>query len=65
MTQAELGTIRPLRIEVETVRTGDTPTTIASRMVASERPVDQFLVLNGLAADAALTPGDRVKIVAE
>jgi predicted Zn-dependent protease len=65
MTQAELGTIRPLRIEVETVRTGDTPATIASRMVASERPVDQFLVLNGLAADAALTPGDRVKIVAE
>jgi predicted Zn-dependent protease len=65
MTANELGGVRPMRIEVATVRVGDTPATIARRMVPSERQVDQFLVLNGLDADTALEAGDRVKIVAE
>ena len=54
-----------MRIEVATVRTGDTPATIAAKMVPSDRQVDQFLVLNGLDPSSTLTAGDRVKIVAE
>jgi predicted Zn-dependent protease len=65
MTPSELGEVRPMRIEVATVRAGDTPETIATKMVPTDRQVDQFLVLNGLDPGATLAPGDRVKIVAE
>jgi len=65
MTAGELGEVRPMRIEVATVRVGDTPSTIASKMVPSDRQVDQFLLLNGLDAASTLAAGDRVKIVAE
>jgi predicted Zn-dependent protease len=34
-------------------------------MAISDRPLQRFLVLNGLAAGQALRPGDRVKIVVE
>jgi predicted Zn-dependent protease len=65
MTSDELGGVRPMRIEVATVRAGDTAATLATRMVASERQLDQFLILNGLDTGAALQAGDRVKLVAE
>ena len=34
-------------------------------MAVSDRPLEHFRVINGLAATAKLTPGDRVKIVVE
>jgi predicted Zn-dependent protease len=37
---------------------------MASRM-ATDHALSRFLVLNGLNANAALTPGDEVKIVTE
>jgi predicted Zn-dependent protease len=63
-TQTESGNAQPLRIQVVTVRAGDTPEKLAARM-ATDRPMERFLLLNGLSAGQALTPGTEIKIVAE
>ena len=55
--------LRPRRIEVVAAGPGDTPGTLARRM-ASDHPLQHFLMLNGRAADQPLRPGERVKIVA-
>lgn len=63
MTQAEATAIRPRKVQVVTVRSGDTVQSLAGRMAFKDRPVDRFLVLNGLAAGTTLTAGQKVKIV--
>jgi predicted Zn-dependent protease len=65
MTLAEIEGAKPLRIKVVTVGANDTAERLAARMAISDRPLQRFLVLNGLAAGQALRPGDRVKIVVE
>ncbi|MFY8152849.1 MAG: hypothetical protein ACOVOI_12255, partial [Hyphomicrobiales bacterium] len=61
----EIAGARPMRISVVPVRAGDTPATLATRMMYPDRQLERFLVLNGLAPGATLLPGDRVKIVTE
>ena len=60
----EAGRVRPRRLQVVTVRSGDTIQSMAGRMAYSDAALDRFLVLNGLTATSRLTPGDKVKIVA-
>ena len=57
--------VRPLRIRIVTASAGDTPATLAQRMAVSEKPVEQFLLLNGLEPGAVLRPEERYKIVVE
>jgi predicted Zn-dependent protease len=64
MTLDEIQAARPLRLKIMTVAPGDTPERLASRM-AVDRPLDRFLVLNGLERGDTLRPGDKVKIVVE
>lgn len=64
MSLAEIERTRPLRIQVVSVQQGDTIERLSARMT-TDRPLERFLVLNGLAPGAALTPGDQVKIVVE
>ncbi|MGJ0502633.1 MAG: M48 family metalloprotease [Methylocystis sp.] len=56
---------RPLKIAVAVAGPGDTVDTMAARMVVPNRPVEYFLLLNGLSAGDALTPGEHYKIVTE
>ncbi|HEU5483175.1 MAG TPA: M48 family metalloprotease [Sphingomicrobium sp.] len=63
ITSTEAAAIRPRVIDVVTVRQGDTIGSLASRMAYRDFKLDRFLVLNGLAPNARLTPGQRVKIV--
>ena len=63
MSTAELAATKPLRLRIIAVLPGDTPEKLAKRMAVVDRPLERFLVLNGLAAGHALKPGDRVKIV--
>lgn len=63
MNDSEAAAIKPRRIRLVTVRSGETARTISSRMAYSDYQLDRFLVLNGLAANATLKPGTRVKIV--
>ena len=59
----EAASIRPRVIDVHTVRAGDTVQSLAGRMAYSNFQLDRFLSLNGLAANARLVPGQRVKLV--
>jgi predicted Zn-dependent protease len=64
LTVAEIDKAQPLRIHTVTVAQNDTIEKLASRM-ATDKPVERFLVLNGLTAGQALRPGEQVKIVTE
>lgn len=65
MSLAEIKNVKPLRIKVVTVRSGDTVQRMANRMAMADHPMQRFLVLNGLAPGQKLQAGDQVKIVAE
>jgi predicted Zn-dependent protease len=64
MTLEEIDRARPLRIKTVKVQAGDSVERMAARM-ATDRQVERFLVLNGLASGEALVPGEPVKIVVE
>jgi predicted Zn-dependent protease len=65
MTETEINQARPLRLHVVTVQHGDTPERFAGRMPLVDRPLERFLIINGLNPGDQLKPGDRVKIVTE
>ena len=65
MTLAESQAAKPLRLKVVTVQAGDTVERLASGMALTDRPVERFRVLNGLAANERVQPGDQVKVVVE
>lgn len=63
ITPAEAAAIRPRIIHIETVKSGDTVQSLSQRMAYRDFKLERFLSLNGLAANSALTPGQRVKLV--
>lgn len=63
ITPAEAAAIRPRIIHIETLRPGDTVQSLSSRMAYRDFRLDRFLSLNGLAANSALVPGQKVKLV--
>jgi predicted Zn-dependent protease len=65
MSLAESNAAKPQRLRIVTVADGDTVEALASRMTTTDRPVDRFRLLNGLAPGDRVRPGDQVKIVAE
>ena len=62
LSAAEAAALRPRTLRTIAVPPGATAATIARNM-ASDHPLDHFLMLNARAADAPLRPGERVKIV--
>jgi predicted Zn-dependent protease len=62
---SEIETAKPLRLAIITAGAGDTVERLASRMAMSERPLEHFRALNGLAPNQTVAPGDRVKIIVE
>ena len=50
--------IRPLKLQIVTAHRGDTPQTLAARMPV-DRPLERFLLLNGLDRNASLAVGER------
>ena len=65
MNPGEAAKLKPLRIRVVTVASGETVQTMSNRMLGTDRKVELFRLLNGLPIGANLTVGQRVKIVAE
>jgi predicted Zn-dependent protease/tetratricopeptide (TPR) repeat protein len=57
--------MRPLHLKVVKVQPGDTVESLAGAMALTDHQVERFQVLNGLQLNAALKPGDLVKIVVE
>jgi predicted Zn-dependent protease len=62
MSAAEAQQLRPRRIEVVRVSQNDTIQGLA-RQMASEHPVEHFLMLNGRQAAGDVRAGDFVKLV--
>ncbi len=65
MTPQEAAELRPLRVRVVTVQPGDNITTMAARMMGTDRKLDMFKMINALPTGASLQPGQRVKIISE
>jgi predicted Zn-dependent protease len=65
LSEAEKATLQPLRIRIVTVRPGETVGSLAARMTGVDRKMELFRLLNGLAPGAALSAGDKVKIVTD
>jgi len=59
----EAAAAKPRRIDVVTVKPGDTIASLSARMAYDEYKQDRFLTLNALTASSVLKAGDRVKIV--
>ena len=63
LSASEIAAIKPHRIAVVTVRSGDTVKSLSERMAYSDYKLERFQVLNGLGATDTLKPGQKVKIV--
>lgn len=63
MSTKEAAAIKPRKIDVVTVRRGDTIASLAKKMAYTSYQQDRFLVLNRLRAGDSLRAGQKVKIV--
>ena len=59
----EAAQVVPRRVDVVTAGRNDTVQTLAGRMAYGNAQVERFRVLNGLAANAQVVPGEKYKIV--
>ena len=64
LSNDEASTARPLRLAVASAE-GAAPDLLAQRMRGVERPLDVFLLVNGLDRADSLTPGEKYKLVME
>src|SRR5471032_2098362 len=64
MSLKESEQVDPLRLKIVTVGAHDSIEKLARRM-ATDRQLERFHVINGLAANDRLRPGDKVKIVVD
>ena len=63
LSAAQAAAVKPRKLRVVTVGKGDSLASLARRMAYTTLQTDRFLALNGLAANAALQSGQKVKIV--
>ena len=59
----EAASIRPRIIDIVTVARGDTSESLSRRMAYRDFQLERFLSLNGLARNAPLVPGQKLKVV--
>ncbi len=65
ITPEEASAVHASRLTIVTAKDGDTVDTLTARMVVSDRPLDYFLLLNGLERGASLKSGESYKIVTD
>lgn len=65
LSEGEAGSLRPYRVQVTTVRSGDTVQSLSARMPFPEFREERFRLLNGLTGGGTLRTGQQVKIVTE
>lgn len=65
LSASEKAALKPLRIKVVTVRSGQTIGTLAAAMSGVDKKLELFRVLNELAPGATVSAGDRVKIITD
>ncbi|MFG1378391.1 M48 family metalloprotease [Xanthobacter autotrophicus] len=65
VSSGEAETVKPLRVRIVTAGLGDNVDKLADRMQVPDRPMERFLILNGLDAAAKIKYGEKVKIISE
>lgn len=65
LPQEEANAVKPLRLALVAAEGGASAESLSRRMAGTERPLDLFLLLNGIDRGASLAPGERYKIVVE
>ena len=65
LSAQEAVAVHPSHIEIVAAQAGDTADGIAGRMAVSDRPLEHFLLLNGLEKGGPLQSGQRYKIVVD
>tara|TARA_R110000868_G_scaffold371739_3_gene635467 strand:- start:8425 stop:9918 length:1494 start_codon:yes stop_codon:yes gene_type:complete len=63
LSAQDAATIKPRRIDVVTVKSGDTVQSLSQRMAYPDYKLERFLTINALNANASLRAGQKVKIV--
>jgi len=63
ISATEAAAVVPRRIQVVTVRSGDTVKSLAARMAFDDAKEERFRVLNGLSSGETVSAGQKVKIV--
>ena len=63
ISASEAAAVTPRRVQVVTVRSGDTVASLASRMAYADQKEARFRVLNGLSSGQALQAGQKVKLI--
>lgn len=63
LSSSEARKFKPYKIDIRTVRRGDTQEKIAARMPVDDFAVERFRVLNGLRAGETLQAGQKVKVI--
>ena len=63
LTDAERADLRPLTLQIVTVKSGDTPASLASQMYGVDVSLELFKTLNAISPGGALSIGQQVKIV--
>ncbi|MBH1992358.1 MAG: M48 family metalloprotease [Sphingomonadaceae bacterium] len=63
LSAQEAAAIKPRRVAVVTVKSGDSVQSLARRMAYADNQLDRFLTINALTANAVLRPRQRVKII--
>lgn len=63
ISATDAAAIKPRRLSVVTVRSGDTLQSLSAKMAYTDYKLDRFLVINGLTSTSKLTPGQKVKLV--
>jgi predicted Zn-dependent protease len=61
----EAASVRPLRLAIVVAGNGEQAESLASRMAVADRPLETFLILNGLERGGALQAGEKYKLVVE
>jgi len=63
LSDEEIANLKPLKINIVTVKNTDTESSLVSRMRGSSNPATLFRILNGLKPGQTVSPGQKVKIV--
>ncbi len=65
LSAAEAAAIKPNRLRIQTVKRGETVSSLAAKTPFDDLPEKRFQTLNGLAPGADLTAGEKVKLVVQ
>lgn len=65
LSPQEAAGLKPLRVKLMTVKSGDTVDSLARNMEGVDRPTDLFRVLNDIKGNALPAPGSKVKVIGD